>query len=251
MIRRARWLRRWFGALRHRPERSDAEIASSAVQDITDAIHKESRSYRGEATDDNRRNRKIAIVGVVGAYLYASLTFLQWCTTIEANKLTAHNIEMSNRAWLVVRLNDAGLVDPVSGHKLSNIESDKPFRVTLRIENTGRSPAVNVISLDGNVVVPRSNAFPIRLTENRDAPSRVVLGNGHSHDLPPLKDGLISGADMTKIRSGDFIWVAYGRIRYDDALGEGRYTDWCLYLGAEVPATPFTLSLCPTNNSIH
>src|SRR3989442_1617087 len=60
-----------------------------------------------DANEKNRaaRERKALVLQTLTLaviIVYTAITFVQWCAVLHSNRLTARNIEMANRAWVLV-----------------------------------------------------------------------------------------------------------------------------------------------------
>ena len=134
------------GAYEH-PNRTEEKIASSGAE-LESPITKNN-------CDESRRGRKhwldyatfvLEILGLIGLFIYAALTYGIWC----ANKRVARdthqsvvsadrNFRTDERAWLGFS---------IGGTIKFNV--DQPFLIPTRTSNTGKTPAQNV---HGSVVV--------------------------------------------------------------------------------------------------
>ena len=157
------------------------------------------------------------IVGGIGLFIlirYTGHAKRQWKATEKANENLRESMELSHRAWVVCRI-----VAPES----LPIASGKT--VMTEIENTGGSPAMNVVLRYGWM-----------FTQNADVPDQFpesdsdiiepvgVLGNGHSimtrTDIPQIET-------PQEFIGGSRLLLVYGRIDYIDIFGKQRWTTYC------------------------
>ena len=157
------------------------------------------------------------IVGGIGLFIlirYTGHAKRQWEAAERANENFKESMELSHRAWVVCKL-----VRPES----LPIATSKT--VITEIENTGGSPAKNVILRHGWMFTQNTD-IPDQFPESdSDIVEPVgILGNGHSimtrTDIPQIEN-------PQEFIAGRRLLLVYGRIEYIDIFGKQRRTIYC------------------------
>lgn len=156
----------------------------------------------------------LTLIGVIVVALYTYYAKKQWDEAKKGNKNLRASVELSHRAWVVCRI-----VVPES----MPIASGKT--IVTEIENTGGSPAMDVVLRYGWMCTPNADV-PDRFPESdSDIIEPVgVLGNGHrvmtrTH-IPQLDN-------PQEFIAGRRLLLVYGQIDYTDIFGEPRRTIYC------------------------
>lgn len=97
------------------------------------------------------------------------------------------------------------------------------------LRNAGHTPAYRVSH------TCRAGILPVPLPDDFDFPQPLqatpaggVIGPGHTRILSAIVEELVPDDEVDAIKSGSgralYVW---GRVTYEDAFGESRYTNYC------------------------
>jgi len=131
-------------------------------------------------------------------------------------------IEMARsdqRAWV-------GAVQPVIVQL-----KDSSMRVSITIQNFGRTPALNLVPQIHVRTLTSSESFaPGRPAEPTDPKTRAALQPGQAFTLGPNEVPPISTDLADEINTGKTCFYAFGEVFYDDAFGEHHCTTFAYML---------------------
>jgi hypothetical protein len=157
--------------------------------------------------------RIIALLTLIAASIAAMTGFFIWSQKEE--------MKIDQRAWVgFTEINDW------------NLEAGKPFVITVQVKNVGKTPATNVASGFGVTFLPRGTPPPYEDVVNAFmGPPTSLLLPGESHDLKGMIRNRVSGAmppeDIDKVRSGELVIYAIGKITYNDIFNFSHWTKYC------------------------
>jgi hypothetical protein len=229
---------------------------------VVAALTKINRSNRKADAAENERNHrreqrrfKVELIEIFLIAVYAIVTIFEWRTfnserqTMEMEYITSqasaeHQLfalqgqldemkrtpELDERAWIFTDLPDNSLVWQ------SNI-----CTVTVRLKNTGKTPAINVGSVEAAV----TNRSQIPNFEPKVEGLKYALSPNGADFLPyplPTQTAL-------QLQHGKKVYL-YGTIFYSDIFGREHWTQFCyslIYQGVYVNMTPpFFHNSCDT-----
>lgn len=159
----------------------------------------------------------LALIGLLQLYVYA-LQAHRLRQTIEA---TDANATRQLRAYLTHTTGISVSQDRNTGWH---------FEIRPEIKNCGQTPAYKV------AFACRANRFPVPLPPDVDLTlavtndSNATVGPGQTHSLSARLDTMLSDEELVEIHAGGpgsrRLYV-YGTMRYEDAFGNARYTNFC------------------------
>jgi hypothetical protein len=119
-----------------------------------------------------------------------------------------------------------------------------------RIENTGVTPAykLRVESLTRPQPHPLSPDFDFAITPPGRNPSVMMLGPGQRVEHHSLADESLSPIEMFQIKreeSGQRLYT-FGAVRYEDAFGRERVTNFCYFLEWEIRPNGYAFNVHPS-----
>ena len=135
------------------------------------------------------------------------------------------------RAWIGAK--DIRVTDTIT--------AQKPFRVVIQVENTGRSPGQEVFVNAG---------ISSRMPAERDldppsANSKYVVSPASSYTTSIEAKDLLTDEDVSKLTQAVVTVYVFGTIHYLDSFGESRKTTFCAYY---VPKETPSLQWCDKYN---
>jgi len=143
-------------------------------------------------------------------------------TIDQSRKSLDKTIEMSRsdqRAWV-------GAGDPLVVQF-----KDSSMRVSVTIQNFGRTPALNVVPQIHVRSLPASESFaPSLPAKPTDPDTRAALQPGQKLTLGPNEVPPITIDLANEINSGKTCFYAFGEVFYDDAFGEAHCTTFAYML---------------------
>jgi hypothetical protein len=147
--------------------------------------------------------------------IYAYFSYLQW--------VVLHNsMKLDQRAWVGV----SGVT--------ANVKNDEPATFSIKIKNTGKTPANNVTGICRFEIVPQ-NGFP-------DFTKLRSLSGETKNIIPPLHDVTltfdtgfcITNDVINQVTNGMMQTYIYGVIRYHDIFGYRHWTTFCYYFSPDM-----------------
>jgi hypothetical protein len=158
----------------------------------------------------------LLIVGTV----YSFFAYQQWQATAAAVKSADANARLDQRAWV-------GTVS-FEGHP----EAGKPFNGRVKIRNTGKTFATDVIMLTNYCGLPKGTADPdFKKVIESDAQERhggVLVPNADvGTDVKVLDGNILTAEDVKRIDNGDYAIILFGRVSYKDIFNCQHWTTFC------------------------
>jgi hypothetical protein len=133
----------------------------------------------------------------VGALAAATGTIVAVCELLQSNR----QFEVENRPYL-----------SIAAVRTSPFVVGKPFSVAVTVENTGQTPAVDVLA--GTMVqIGDVGFFPDGGYQAVDV-SRLTLGSGQHVELTLYRNAPITTTEFEGIQSGLKEFMAHGEVRY-------------------------------------
>jgi hypothetical protein len=168
-----------------------------------------------------------------GTWVLAAITF--WAT-----RDSESSIETSERAW----------VAPVEARLDEPLEKDRPIKVVVLLENSGKQPALNVQNVaSGGITLPFSNEEAAQQQKNRPSPPAeeqctgypkqngvsfydgiVIYPSTVRHLQASIQDSFV--ADQSVLSGGRTFFV-HGCATYD-TIGGHHSSEYCFWLGPRV-----------------
>jgi hypothetical protein len=122
-------------------------------------------------------------------------------------------MELSHRAWVVCKTVEPETM-PIDTHRI----------VMTVFENTGGTPASNVVIRYGWTIT-KDKSIPKQLPEDNMVTEIVgVLGNGHEYRT---RTGVRQFTKEEVNNSNNTLWLLYGTIDYLDVFGKEHRTVYC------------------------
>lgn len=175
----------------------------------------------------------------------AVLTFFYVVTQTKQLYLLNQSNVGSHRAWVLIA---SPLAVPPKAPL--HIEADKPFDITLFMENTGKSPAQRLRLINRAWV----REIPLgKLPQEKELyggptsgpVSSGLLGPGHKASIL-FEKNTINQHQLDAINRGNAALYFFGRISYADQFSDDHWTRFCYYW---VPGMgPGDLGVCSTYN---
>jgi hypothetical protein len=99
------------------------------------------------------------------------------------------------------------------------------IKAEMTIRNAGQTPAYdfNVIATFDFHEIPRTEFAPYDKTIKQ---SRSTLGPDSEVDVPLIAPKLLTAEHLKAVKDGKFAFFFYGKIKYRDAFGKDRFTDF-------------------------
>ena len=181
------------------------------------AIHAVSAQAQQQDPKDpsnNRMTRWTAVVGIA-AVIQLFITCFQW-------QVMKNTLKIDQRAWLTIRqpkTNETGLS-----------VGQKPH-VSMRIQNSGKSPAMDVRSRITWVIVdklPDGPTPPREKVDGKESLSLIAPGE-YQQSVGELPEPLTQET-FDRMKRGELSLFAYGTITYSDIFHVEHRTTLCFYL---------------------
>jgi len=224
--------------------RPETQQIIGAIENVARSVVGQAQANRDESSSDNRKNRRVAWVAVVVAFIYALVAALQWFEFRRSNELTRQALnetrrsnELTLRAWVVFKSSDG----PV------NIGKEIKNRARLNFENVGKLPANNISVQKGHEVLSKGTDFP-ELWDYTSTPSEAAGALGPGHRLVTDFDFALSVGQLASINAGESVLYLHGEIRYDDGFRAIRSTTFCGFYDPTRPADS-QVRFCPHHNA--
>jgi hypothetical protein len=138
----------------------------------------------------------------------------------------------------------------VTGIGLDEQPEHERFIHKFRIQNTGVTPAykLRVESLTRPHSHPLSADFEFTITPVGRNPSVMMLGPGQRVEHHSLADKPLTKAEMIEIKGADSTKRLYtiGTVKYEDAFGRERFTNFCYFLEWEPRPHGYAFNVHPS-----
>lgn len=170
----------------------------------------------------------LATLIVLGFYTYFTWQLVDVSKETLSQSRTALNATIQSsyrdqRAWVGV--------DSITG----NVELGKPLIVTVQYRNTGKSPALKLITIASVEPVDKGKEPSFTYEPNLagvlsstvlqpNAIYRNILNAGGATNIAVTQVG------YDRIRSGDLVVFVYGKLTYEDIFSRSHRTTFCVYL---------------------
>jgi hypothetical protein len=222
-------------------QRAQDKPTTSESEHAGKRYYKAARAYCERGLAWMRRDSAAIQAGsaVVVAFFTAMLYFVsnrQWNATRDANELTRRNIEISQRAWMVI-----------SGAQDFKLTPLTPATIKFELKNVGRTPATYVYTMSLSTGKRAADPFVFSYvtadTEKVEITSQSVVGP----DQPLTLNIKVRGASteqVNAIREKISMLYVYGYVEYWDEFGTKRGLTWCHTYKPETG----TWWYCPTHN---
>ena len=207
-----------------------------------DAIAAEIKKNRDDQSTENRRsfifNTLLMVIGLLqgGALIFTALVSNK---AANAAKASADAVVSQLRAYVFV-----------TAARIHGFEQDGPPRLQIRISNRGQTPAYRLTHKHGityreaSVSRFRGDLFP----PDEEAPISVAtLAPGIIQDA--FIDVPLTPEHKATIRNGTHALFAYGEIRYNDAFGKQRTSNYRLMYGDGPPLANDQFTICEEGNT--
>jgi hypothetical protein len=119
--------------------------------------------------------------------------------------------------------------------------------ITVNVKNSGKTPAINFISLTAYRAFERGQKFRAIYDPVTATPSSTILQPNMELGLAPTSnpDRKMTEAHMTAMRNGDIVVYLFGKATYQDIFRQTHHFTFCMY----VEKTLKTMASCNTYNS--
>jgi hypothetical protein len=133
-------------------------------------------------------------------------------------KTTIDSFRLEQRPWVM----------PFEFRATSDLEADKVFSVTVSLENTGRTPAIDIVPLSGNIF---AGSEPMRPVFSVGGPrvSGGFLSPGNKNFTYTTDAFKPSLSDVAAYLGGRKRIYTFGVIRYRDTFNCRHVTNFCIY----------------------
>lgn len=155
---------------------------------------------------------------------------------VESVRAASTSLHLGERAWV-------GL-----GPGRAVLAKAEPLKVTIEIDNSGRTPADQVSTGIMLTVLPRGTRFPTTRLELPGASFKQMAPE------PPQGHQQFQGTfnwrpeEFEAATSGRYVAYIHGVIRYQDIFGMHHYTNFCLIVNKSDAAS---LLYCPFGNTMN
>ncbi len=172
----------------------------------------------------------LCVIGIVHAIVFA-LQARRLRQTVEISDKTA---ERQLRAYV-----------HVEQVEFSELKVGEHVVATIKIRNSGQTPAYELVSLYTTVIrpFPEHGGFsdPEVGQRVRENPSRTILGGGCTAALPTKSRGPLTSIEAIGIANGTFAVYFVGKIEYRDIFERRRHTTFRLMIGGDRGVSPSRL----------
>jgi hypothetical protein len=138
------------------PENDRSQEVTGTLIQIPDSILQEYRANQKQQEHDNKLNRWIALLAVLGAWIYAGIAAFQYSAMNETLKETAREFNISHRPWV-------SLLNHPEPTKLWFDDSGPHVEVRFNLVNRGTAPAIAIV-VNANLITreywDRDEPFP-------------------------------------------------------------------------------------------
>lgn len=162
-------------------------------------------------------------------------------------EVAERSLEYAERAWVVYT--GTGPISHPGEEKMFLEVIDGILKVEMSFINAGKSPAFNITTYTGHVIIDKDSPPPCDPTSVPGPPvSRGVLaGNGQGSPIKPRRAIAMTNEEFIAIETiQEKRMYLYGAITYDDEFRHPRKTQFCLVHLPNVEGGGF--SYCPCGN---
>ncbi len=269
LISLAAWLSRAFerpprqhpATTQREEQQNDANLITAAVEQSRDAIVGEYRADREKSKRENSLNRKIAIITLVGVWLYTCVAFVQYRNMQEALKHTKEALRITERAYVNFGFADGKFM------RLFPLEVGKPIMVSVHLQNSGRLPATRVVVNYGisrpikpgmnQTLQPPSYHHVTNCDPRKDDESKhpdwiesIIPANAAETRYLFVPNDKLSSADIGTIKNLGFEIAVMGFVQYCDGFDRVQCMSFCASYKDDarrdfVPCLRGILDYCP------
>ncbi len=169
----------------------------------------------------------------IGAIISAASTLLLVWTLFETRKSTkaardaadrAMEAIQSDRAWLTFHALSTGIVENAF---IDGIPAKNVFFVDVQFENSGRSPAINVMFSSQHRLLPKGSEVPTFDIGEAQVPTFGTIGSGRFASAPAIS---LNEQDTNLFLAGSRTLIVFCRATYSEIFKPEvvRHTDTCL-----------------------
>jgi hypothetical protein len=157
--------------------------------------------------------------------------------TQKSLQATVDNFHSDQRAWV-------GQIDS----SVSEVKEGAPITFRVTIGNSGKTPALKVRTKISSAHGPKTTKFVPQYSEPNTSALQAlgVLQPGGKGTMEQTTAPL---TDISKFRSGAYLYYVFGRVDYEDVFGHPHWSTWCLYVGGEHSDNLRTTLQCDSYNN--
>lgn len=209
--------------------------------------------YEASQEKDDRHKKLQLLMEFVGIVLLLFTLRANWKAATAAKNaadtaadtlgFTRESTHLDQRAWVTV----VSLVThpPVP-------EVGQTFRISINFTNSGKTPALNILSTTVADPVPKGGQPNFSYTNDPVAHVGLIAPNGYNFaELKPARsrstgnESPLTQAIIDEIKREDTRIYVHGHLTYNDVFGKSHWLDFCYYLTAP-DLTSF--SVCKEHN---
>jgi hypothetical protein len=221
------------------------------VQDLKD-------EYKSTNKETGEHSRKGLFWTKVAAGLLVITAFFAGWQSYSAKRSADAAIIAANAAHDTLALSERPWVGLMgAGHLNIELAKDQPIKVTVDLQNTGKSPALNESGVGHLSTHPLGTPMPNFDCSKKDASAPIALMPNAIGQVTITTERVGSAGtnlilhdpELQMVQSGRIQLYIYGCIWYDDTFQQPHRTDYCLlYIPSKVSGIPGQFAACPTHN---
>jgi len=157
--------------------------------------------------------------------------------TEDSNRIASETAESQLKAYVVIQ-SDSGMT-----YLPPEEPDDKDlFIASVHVKNTGQTPAYKVDSISGALQAPLDYNGPFDYTLPGVTTDRIVMAAGPGRDWTIEVSYEPNAQDFELIKKGDQTIFVFGTIKYVDAFGKKRCTNFRYRLGDLIEGNDYNLT---------
>ena len=203
------------------PQKNWTEPIISAIKDLRDSILEQSRTNQEQNTTDNKKNRRIAIWAVLGAWIYAFIALLQMCAMQDSVKEAKRAADAAASAAATAET-ALHVVEGADLDFLGALCEPQPVATTSKVSavfrNVGRTRADDV---EVQFWIGTSHKPQPIITK----PSKTIVG-ANSPFQTEFRAVNFSEDTLILINKGESKLFLYGKATYKDVFGDAAFLEF-------------------------